>query len=111
MSIPASVQALSVPDGRWWVALVTFERGDDSQEILPAEAQGACCWMAALAADEDAARSLLMRDLEHHALRVLEISDEQEIFELHEIKEIDEHLAKNFANIEMGKRTVWGTLY
>lgn len=100
-----------MPDGRWWVALVTFERRDDSKEILPAEAQGACSWMAALAADEDAARSLLVRDLEHHALCVMEISDEQEIFELHEIEELDEHFARNFANIETGKRTVWGTLH
>ncbi|HJS11120.1 hypothetical protein [Sphingopyxis sp.] len=98
-------------DGRWWVALITFERGEREQEILPDSAQGACGWMIALAPDEDSARALLVSDLEHHALRVLEICDEQEVFDLGEIEDIDEHLAANFASIEPGKRTVWGTIH
>jgi hypothetical protein len=98
-------------DGRWWVALVTFERRDERQEILPNWAQGACGWMVALASDEDVARVLIGRDLEHHGLRVLEIADEQEVFDEEEIDEIDNHLGANFRNIEPGKQTVWGTIH
>lgn len=97
-------------DGRWWVALVTFERRDEAQDILPEWAQGGCGWMVALASDEEAARSVLVRDLEHHALRVLEIADEREVFGEDEIEEIDEHLASNFRDIEPGKQSVWGTI-
>ncbi|HEV2746110.1 MAG TPA: hypothetical protein VGW34_02285 [Allosphingosinicella sp.] len=98
-------------DGRWWVALVTFERRDEQQDILPVWAQGACGWMVALAPDEDTARALLVRDLEYHGLRVVEIAEEQEVFGEDEIDEMDDHLAANFRAIEPGKRTVWGTIH
>ena len=95
---------------QWWVALVTFERGDEVRD-LPSTAQGACGWMLALAPDEDEARRLLVRDVERVGLRVLEIADEQEVFGEDEIEEIDEHLASNFRKIERGKQTVWGTIH
>jgi hypothetical protein len=98
-------------DGRWWVALVTFERRDEQQDILPDWAQGACGWMVALASDEDAARALIVRDVEYLGLRVLEIADEQEVFGEDEIDELDDHLGANFRDIEPGKQTVWGTLH
>ena len=98
-------------DGRWWVALVTFERRDEQQDILPDWAQGACGWMVALAPDEDTARDLLVLNVEHVGLRVLEITDEQEVFGEDEIEEIDEHLAENFRDIEEGRATVWGTIH
>jgi hypothetical protein len=98
-------------DGRWWVALVTFERRDEDQDILPYTAQGACGWMLALAPDEETARSLLVRDVEHVGLRVLEIADEQEVFGEDEVEDIDEHLASNFREMEPGRQTVWGTIH
>lgn len=98
-------------DGRWWLALVTFERREDEQEILPQWAHGACGWMVSLAPDEETARSLLIRDVEHRGLRVLEIEDEREVFDEDEIKEIDDQLASNFRAIESGKQTVWGTIH
>lgn len=98
-------------DGRWWVALVTFERRDQNQDILPDTAQGACGWMLALASDEDEARRLIIRDIEHVGLRVLEIDNEREVFGVDEIEEIDGHLASNFREIESGRRTVWGTIH
>lgn len=100
-----------MPEGRWWIALVTFERRAEDQEILPEWAQGACGWMAALAPDEDEARRLLVRDVEHLGLRVLEIADEREVFDEDEIADVDDHLAANFRDFEPGKRTVWGTLH
>ncbi|WBX85690.1 hypothetical protein [Sphingosinicella microcystinivorans] len=96
---------------RCWIALVTFERRGEPQNILPEEVQGACGWMIAMAPDEDAARALLIRDVEYNGLRVLEISDEQEIFEIGEIEGIDEHLAASFTEIEADRRTVWGTIH
>lgn len=98
-------------DGRWWAALVTFERGPEEQDILPDWAHGACGWMVALAPDEETAQGLLVQDVKYHGLRVIEIEDEREVFGEEEIEVIDEHLASNFRNIELGKRTVWGTIH
>ena len=98
-------------NGRWWLALVTFERRDEEQNILPKWAQGACGWMAALAPDEETAHQLLIRDVEHVGFRVLEIADQREVFGEDEIEEIDEHLAANLREIELGKQTVWGTIH
>ena len=98
-------------DGRWWVALVTFERRDEDQDILPEWAHGACGWMVALAPNEETARGLLVRDVEYHGLRVIEIDDEREVFGDDEIEEIDDHLAMNFREMEPGKQTVWGTIH
>jgi hypothetical protein len=98
-------------DGRWWVALVTFERRDEEQDILPDWAHGACGWMVALAPDNETARGLLVRDVEYHGVRVIKIDEEREVFGDDEIDEIDEHLAMNFREIEPGKQTVWGTIH
>lgn len=98
-------------DGRWWVALVTFERSDGDQDILPTWAQGACGWMVALAPDEDEAREILMRDVSHHGLRVLDVEETREVFDEAEIDGLDGHLAANFRNFEPGKQTAWGTIH
>jgi hypothetical protein len=91
--------------------MVTFEREDEEQDILPESAHGACGWMIALAPDEEAARMLLVRDVEYHGLRVVEIDKEREVFGDDDIEEIDDHLAINFREIEPGKQTVWGTIH
>lgn len=95
----------------WWIALVTFERRREGGDILPDWAQGACGWMVALAPDEETVLRLLVRDLEHHDLRVIEIQNVQDVFGDDEVDEFDDHLAENFRNIEEGKQTVWGTLH
>jgi hypothetical protein len=91
--------------------MVTFERRDEHQSVLPEDAQGAVGWMMALAPDGETARHLLVRDVEHCRLRVLEIDKEQEVFGEDEIRKLDEHLATNFREMEPGKRTVWGTIH
>lgn len=98
-------------DGRWWAAIVTFERRNEEHNILPAWAHGACGWMVALAPDEAVARNLLQKDVEFHGFRVIEIENEREVFGEDEIEEIDDHLASNFRDIELGKKTVWGTIH
>ena len=90
---------------------MTFERRDEDQDILPDWAHGACGWMVALAPDEETARGLLVRDVECHGLRVIEIDDEREVFGDDEIEAIDDHLAMNFRGLEPGKQTVWGTIH
>ena len=105
------IQTGDMTDGRWWIALVTFERLNDTQDFLPNWALGACGWMVAIAPDEDAARQLIVRDVEHHGLRVIEIADEHEVFGEDEIEDVDQHLASNFREIEPGKQTVWGTIH
>jgi predicted small metal-binding protein len=96
---------------RLWIALVTFERRDDEQDILPKWAHGACGWMAALAPNDETARQLLKHDIESHGLTVVEIDHEREVVDEEEIDEIDDHLGKNFRAIEPGAQTVWGTIY
>ncbi|MBW8294949.1 hypothetical protein [Sphingopyxis sp.] len=98
-------------DGRCWTALVTFERGEASQDILPEEARGACGWMGAVAPDEDTTCTQLVMDLELLEVRDLEISDLQEVFEIDEFKNLDDHLAENFQVVELGKMTVWGSIH
>jgi hypothetical protein len=104
-------EATDLPDGRWWIVMVTFERLRDDQDVLGPADQGACGWMIALAPDEEAACALIVRDLEYRGLRVLEIENEREVFSDKEIAEVDEHLAYNFRNIKGGKQTVWGTIH
>ncbi|MCA1653904.1 MAG: hypothetical protein LC656_06915 [Sphingomonadales bacterium] len=98
-------------DGRWWLALVTFERCHVEQEILPDWAYGACGWQVALAPDEETAAELLILNTEHDGLRVLEVAKMREVYSEVEIAEIDDHLANNFRQFELGKRTVWGTIH
>ncbi len=106
-----SSDANAMTDGRWWVALVTFERQNEDQDILPDWAHGACGWMVALAPDEQTARDLLVQNVEYHGLRVVEIDREREVFGDDEIEEIDNRLASNFRTIEPEKQTAWGTIH
>lgn len=98
-------------EGHWWLALVTFERREEEQDILPEWALGASGWMVALAPNRETARALLVRDVEYHGLRVIEITDEREVFSEERMEEIDDHLATNFRAFEAGKQTVWGTIH
>ena len=98
-------------DDRSWLALVTFERRDEEQAILPDWAHGACGWMVAVAPNEETARDLLVRDVGHCGLRVLEIDNMREVFADQELEGIDDHLASNFRRIEPGKQTAWGTIH
>jgi hypothetical protein len=75
-----------------WLALVTFERASSSDDILPDWAHGASGWMIALAPNIEAARRALVRDIEHHNLRVLEIAEEREARSDDDIERLDEHL-------------------
>jgi hypothetical protein len=96
---------------RFWLALVTFERRDAEQEVLPEWAYGACGWMVAIAPDEETARKLLVRDVECCGLRLAEVDKLQEAFSHKHIEVVDDHLAWNLRQIEPGKQTVWGTLH
>ena len=67
--------------------------------------------MLVLAPDEETARGLIVRDVEYHGLRAIEIDGEREVFGQDEIEMIDNHLAMNFREVEPGKQTVWGTIH
>ena len=98
-------------DGHRWIALVTLERREEAQAILPDWSHGACGWMVAIAPDEENARRLLVRDVESCGLRVIEIDHVRELFSDEAIEEIDDHLALNLRDIEPGKQTIWGSLH
>jgi hypothetical protein len=94
-----------------FIALVSFERTNDATDYLPAEAQGACGYMAVTAADEDEARDSLASELRQVNLHLLAI-DEVFKVELEDLPDgIDEHLVQNMRTWEQGKRTVWGTIF
>jgi hypothetical protein len=95
----------------YWLALVTFERRDAEQEILPDWAHGACGWMVAVAPDEDTARELLVRDVEDCKLRVLEIDKMRQVLSDQDVEAVDDQLASNLRHIESEKQTVWGTIH
>ncbi len=97
--------------GRFWLALITFERRDEEQKILPDWAHGACGWMVAIAPDEETARELLLRDVESCGSRLLEVDKVRETFSHKDIELVDDHLAWNLRQIEPGKQTVWGTIH
>ena len=89
-----------------------FERrAEGTNAILPVWAYGACGWLAASASNVDTARERIIRDVEHHSLRVIELTDEQEVFADLEIAQRDERLAENVRTIEPGKQSAWGTLH
>jgi len=67
--------------------------------------------MVALASDDETAKRLFARDLEHLGFRVIEVTDEQEVFTEEEIAGFDGHLAANFRDFEPGKLTAWGTIH
>ena len=93
----------------WWAALTTFERQTAESDILPSWAQGACGWMAVLAADEDDARHTLARDLAAVNLRLLEM-DQATLINAREAASLDERLGENL-QARRGARTVWGTIH
>lgn len=102
---------MTLPSGRWWIAMVTFERDRPDQDVLPDTAWGACSWMFTSGQTEDEACGYLKRDLEYRGLRVVEIEDLTEVFGPDEIDDFDDHLALNVRNFEEGHRTAWGTMH
>ncbi|MBI1198167.1 MAG: hypothetical protein GC203_09920 [Phenylobacterium sp.] len=107
----AALQSINAFMDNWWVALVTFERSDAEQAVLPEWAQGACGWMACRASSEESVRDLLAQDLRHCGLKLLAIDSLQGAVDEGDADEIDEHLAANMRQLEAGKLSVWGTIH
>ncbi|MGA0601881.1 hypothetical protein ACO2Q3_14330 [Caulobacter sp. KR2-114] len=95
----------------WWIAMVTIERLNRDQEILPDWALGACGWVAALAPDEDAARKRIEADMSAVGLRLMDVEDLQPVVDADEVSGVDEHLAANMRTLKAGRRTAWGELF
>jgi hypothetical protein len=100
-----------LPHDVWWIALVTFERGNGAQDVLLEHQQGACGWMACFAASEDDARDRLSAALNADGLRLVEVDRERRVDESEDLALIDEHLASNFTAREDGAQTVWGAVH
>jgi len=100
-----------LPSGRWWIALVTFERDNPTQDVLPDSAWGACGWMFTSGRDEDDACGYLKRDIEHHGLKLIEVEQLTEVFGLEDIETFDDHLAANVREFEEGHRTALGAIH
>lgn len=96
---------------RIYTALVTFERTSPETPFLPAEAEGACGYMAIAAPNDGAVVETLRAALSADALRLIDVSDITET-SLHDFPdELDEHLAENVRNWDANRRTVWGTIH
>jgi hypothetical protein len=96
---------------RWWVALVTFERGDGEQDILEPHQQGASGWMACVGRHEADVRQMLANSLMADGLKLVEIERETPVDTAEEVAEFDEHLAENFVARDPLRPTVWGTIH
>lgn len=96
---------------RIYTALVTYERTSPQTAFLPAEAQGACGYMAIAAPDDDAVIETLQGALSAEALRLVEVSDITETSLQDFPDDLDEHLAENVKNWAANRRTVWGTIH
>ena len=96
---------------RWWVALVTFERGTRTQDVLPDEFQGACGWMACLTADDEAIRDQIETALTANGLKLREIDRLTLVESSDDVEEFDSHLGQNISILEPGKTVVWGTIH
>jgi hypothetical protein len=97
---------------QWWVALVTFERGPQPQDILPKEYQGASGWMACLAShetDEDAITHQIETALSAVGLNAREIERVTPVWDSEDVEAFDECLAQNMERLEPNKTVVWGT--
>ncbi len=96
---------------RLFVGLVSFGKGTDDYQTLPPEAAGAVGWMAGRAQNEDQFVELIRLDLAEMGFPLLEVDDIAEIDEISEARALDEHLAQNMEQWELGKMTVWGGLH
>jgi len=90
---------------------VCFERTDAEQEILSPEDLGACGWLAAYADSQDMADSRISRALKADGVRVVSFNHAREVFDIDEILEIDEHLARNIETIGPEQTVAWGTIH
>ena len=94
-----------------YAALITFERTEADNDILPEEAQGACCFMATRASDEDDLRNTLAVELREIGLRLVSIDEAQEI-DIHDLPGgMDPHLIESIGDWDDETRTVWGTIH
>ena len=93
-----------------YVALVTFEDGGDVLDILPAECQGACGWIAVNASNEERVLDALRKELAQIELKLVEVDRVIQVHSIEEIADYDDHLARNVGEWEDGKAWVWGTL-
>jgi hypothetical protein len=94
-----------------FIALVTFENSGDVLEILPAECNGACGWMAVKAETDTQVLDALRKELSQIELKLVEVDRVTQVYSTDEIAEYDDHLAVNVAEWEPGKATVWGTIH
>jgi hypothetical protein len=93
-----------------YLALVTFEHGDDEGDHLPLQYQGACGWMAVDAEDEEEAVDVLAGALAAERLVLVEAELLQAVSGAQDAERVDDHLADNMRDWEPGRRTVWGTI-
>jgi len=98
-------------DLKIFVGLVSFEKGADTLGILSTEDIGAVSWMGGRAQSETQFVELVRLELAEIGLHLIEVENTEEIDQVADANELDEHLAINMQCWEVGKMTVWGTLY
>lgn len=94
-----------------YTALVSFERKNLKNPILPEEAWGAVGYMAVICKNPEEIFELFRNSLLVDDLRLIDVEEISEFTSIDQVANIDPHLANNVEEWEAGKKTVWGTLH
>lgn len=110
-SVYKELMATDLTGFKLFVGLVSFDKGTDDYNELPPETEGAVGWMGGRAQNENQFIELVRVELGQLGLKLIEVEDIEEIDSIAEVRELDEHLADNMEQWEVGKMTVWGGLH
>lgn len=94
-----------------FTSLITFERGESEDSVLPPHVHGACAHIAVLAIDEDDVARLIYQHLMKLKLHTICIENITEVTSVGLIHDIDDHLAEGVVAWGKEDRFAWGTLY
>lgn len=99
------------PGEDWWIALVDVQPLSHENNVIPRDMAGAVGWTAVIARDQTQAVERIKKAVEIDRVRVVSIEKHQMVFDIDEIRMVDNHLASNVAELNDGCVTVWGTLH
>lgn len=93
----------------WWAGLADVHK-INATEHMDDDADGAYCWVAVPASNEEEAAEVITRIAKTEGLVVEGVEDLQPVGSIDELRELDEGMAENAASLTAGDPAIWGTL-